>query len=499
MKDLIRPVLNRSWLHNLVMIGLCILFLIGCTWRLAGSYAPHQHPDEVIPVVLGSHLDHTLNTDWKQYPELQSFFGNSSQFNFSAYIISANLLLNLASAPNTSLDKANRLAGLRAISAILGLCLAFLSGALALRLGAERLAAAATAVLVILSPQLFMDSIYARPETFVACLSLLFVLTGLSPNQFTNSVLSGVIVGILSATKFYFLLVAPFLFWARWRDGLPAYGRISIGFAIGLIIGMPQAVVYPLHYLDGVQFLMNFYSAGWYPYSYLSDASLITRLSYRIIWTAQTTGAAAVLFSVVGLITIALRRDKTALILLSPFFLLFVYFWCASAFVERNVSQSLAVLYAVAGVGISTVILGAKRWTGLGIPIATAVVIALCAFVPYRVSANIFAQLVEGNAGDETRVRALEQAIEQNFKTKPVLIEWEQAPNACAPGAIAEIYIAGSKGPARWDPVVWTELVRVKSRFEEVLPSTLQTYISRTTVFLRCAEPGNPPSESPRG
>ena len=393
-------------------------------WRLHTVGFSYSHPDEAIAVRVGKALGMSLDTNWA-HVEMPGYLPPGNQYNFSAHIIASTALLKLAEiSSGTSLDDGQRLAALRAISLSLGILLVGLTAALAWRLGADPVAALAAAALVALSPQLFMDSLYARPEVFVSCLSIAFVFAALSPNQNINRIVAGLICGVLFATKVTFIVLVPFLYWAvltsspshfSLRASLKDAFKICCSFLVGAFVGMPQAFLHPADYIDGVRFLSNHYATSHWPHGLGASASLLARFEYGITWVAQTWGVLPVLLASLGVAVLYFTGNRRAAILIAPFLLTFLYFCSSPVFFERNFSQSLVVIAALFAVGITYLM---KRFASRLGSIPTNILVALVFLVslwgPLQIGGTVFKAL-QSAGSRESEIVALRNRIRSEF------------------------------------------------------------------------------------
>ncbi|HTZ35210.1 MAG TPA: hypothetical protein VMB84_04240 [Stellaceae bacterium] len=474
----------------LVAIAFAVAILVGAGWRIVGSALPHAHPDEPIVVGVGRQLDWSLDTNWRHAPGLPAPFGETDQYNFSAYILFANAAFDgAAAALGLPRDDAARLAALRAISLGLGLALIGMAGWLARRLGADRFGAAAAAALVALSPSLVMDSLYARPETFVCCLSVGFCLAASAPRRRWRSALAALLCGLLVATKISFLPLLPFLLIAAAPIGRRDGGAIAAGFVLGVCLGMPQAVLHPREFIAGAAFLARFYhDAGGYPHGLGPAAPWPSRLLYGAVWTRETWGLWPPLGAGLGAAALLRERRRREALLCLPFVLTMVYFWSEPLFFERNFSPSLVVLAALFGRGVCW--LRSRCETVASAPLPALVVgaaVAAALWTPALTSARVFDALA-GAGSRAHRVDAQAMALATRYGAPVARLGWGALPDDCRPGQLVEVFASGGVVP-RPLPPAWREVGRDKSLFENDIPSTLQAYLSRTVIWLRCAGP----------
>jgi hypothetical protein len=154
--------MRRSLFGTWVLLGLILAITLGL--RLSTLWTTYDHPDEVIALgVTSGVLNGTLDTNWAHH-DVGRF--NYPSFNFSAYHLS---LAAIDAVPSwfwgTSIER------LRLVSAaffIVSIGLTWLLGSCLSNDEVGLIAAAFTA----LSPQLFQDSLYARPETWLTAIFL---------------------------------------------------------------------------------------------------------------------------------------------------------------------------------------------------------------------------------------------------------------------------------------------------------------------------------------
>ncbi|WP_158543224.1 ArnT family glycosyltransferase [Dyella psychrodurans] len=306
----------------------------------------YNHSDEPIAVGVVSGLlqRHTVDTNWAHF-DLPAKF-HYAQFNFSSYYLALAFFCELA--------RDHSIKSMRLLSALLGALCVPLSFLLGKRLHSARTGFFA-ALMTAFSPQLFFDSLFARPDSFFALIYLIAILVAISsPRNGTRIFISSLLFGILAACKISALFVAPIplLLFLVNREASDRYWRMlalsAAGVIAGFAAGAPYALLNPVDFVNGVLFLMGRYASGGGPLG-LGDAPLYERLWYLAKFIIASIGPIAVLTSLY-----AYRRlSKEVLVIGSLSIISVLYLGSRGWFYERNFDHCLPVIYILAWIGIS--------------------------------------------------------------------------------------------------------------------------------------------------
>ena len=338
-----------------IVLFVAAIFLVTAALRFSALHLTYTHPDEpiAIGVVSGILKSGSLDTNWALY---DVGMHRRPQYNFSSYLL---MLAGLGLTYSKLVGALPDLQFLRAVSMAAGALLVpliFILGRWIYGRTAGLLAAALTAV----SPQLFQDSLYARPESIFTLLFLTALVISVAPlsRPELRLCVSSFIMGVLVATKISALTVAPLpllIFWlqegrVRWS---PAFS-CALGGALGFVAGVPYIVKNYDAYWQGIAHLLNAYhGVNLGGPTGLRHASLWDRIVYMAGFVFPTLGPAAILLFVWGSIFAAVRRNFIALALAVLALANLVYFGTMPKFIERNFSHVLPLLFLIAAGGFA--------------------------------------------------------------------------------------------------------------------------------------------------
>lgn len=373
----------------------------------------YTHPDEEIAraVVVSVLKNDDSDTNWARTDVGEPF--RYTEYNFSSYYLFAAAFERARG--NAVVDIEHQAGALRKhlrlLSAGLGAFCILLAGLLGWRVDGW-LCGLVTAALTACSVTLFQDSLYARPETFVTLLTLLFLLVLGTDRIHRGLVLTvaGFLLGVLIACKITFLIFFPFpLLLAPallstpkdgkpmeshlllWTSSLAAY-FVAIG--VGFAIGAPYALRYPWEYVEGLVPLMKQYENVPGPNG-LSTASMMARFANSFAYVTYTIGYPALLLALIGTIHTLWKRNTRLVLLIGAPLLSLLYFMQTKAFFERNFSQALPVLFLLAGLGLSVLVgfIRGPRLLRIG---AAVVIFGIAAIEPVSVMSKAIDPVLDG-------------------------------------------------------------------------------------------------------
>ncbi len=489
---------------TLVILAALSILAGGIRWHAA--QLDRRIPDEgIAQAVVTQVLDSgSLDTNWNRTYVENRFRYN--EYNFSSYYLAAaayERLTGMARA-DTHDGEASLLVHLRGLSVILGALCVLVAGLLGLRLSGAP-AAITAALLTACSPGLFQDSLYARPETFVTLLSLLWMLALTARGRYGSWALAsaGLLVGILIATKITFLLYLPFpLLLAsrmldrgddalsdndarhtRWSWAIGAYFNLV---AIGFALGAPYAVKLPVEYLQGVEALLNQYEGSLLSTGTQGFDGLLGRVTSNCAYLAYTIGYPALLLSACGVASLVSgKKAWQTLIFIAPLALL-LYFMRIVPLFERNFSQSLPVLFVLAGMGVGAVLARIHPMSRLQPAVAPLLIVA-ATLTPASVTAKILHPALDGSFQAEIDTET--HAIAGDNQTAVFDTEYYA-------GLFCGHYVYMLKQPGH-RAIIGSMLrqgfrivAQVQSPFDDA-SYTLQTYYAPTMIYLA------PPSVAP--
>jgi 4-amino-4-deoxy-L-arabinose transferase-like glycosyltransferase len=342
----VRPItLSSHVFSKYLYLAVIAIFLASLLSRLHFTGITFEHPDEPIAfgVVSGMLQQHTLDTNWLHFDVSKKF--HYAQFNFSSFHIFLTSLCWLIGTHTIS--------SMRVICAVLGALCIPVSFALGRRLhsnGAGLFAAFMTAI----SPQLFFDSLFARPDSFFTLLYLIALLVSIkNPRSLTRVFVCSMLFGVLTACKLSALLVAPIPL-ALFLINKDSYDRTKIvvalfvaGLLSGFLIGAPFALLDLKGYASGISYLLMVYSKGGGPTG-LRNASVFERLWYLLSYLAFSVGPVIV----VACAFIGRHASKNMIVTGAISVLSILYLGSSAFFYERNFDHCMPVVFILGWAGL---------------------------------------------------------------------------------------------------------------------------------------------------
>jgi len=354
--DKMKQVEEKTWpitlsphvLRKCLYLAVVVIFFASLLLRLHFTGIAFEHPDEPIAfgVVSGMLQQHTLNTNWLQFDVSKKF--HYAQFNFSSFHI---FLVSLCGLIGT-----HSISSMRMICAALGAFCVPVSFALGRRLhsdGAGLFAAFMTAI----SPQLFFDSLFARPESFFTLLYLIALLILIqNPRSLMRVFVVSALFGLLIACKVSALLVAPiplalFLINKNSHDRTMIVVALFVaGLLSGFLIGAPFALLDIKGFASGISYLLMTYSKGGGPAG-LQNASVFERLWYLLGYLAFSVGPVIV----VACAFIGRHASKNLIVIGAISTLSILYLGSRAFFYERNFDHCMPVVFILGWAGMCKV------------------------------------------------------------------------------------------------------------------------------------------------
>ncbi len=366
MDDVHRATRTGRLIAAVLILALSLAAVVSHWLVLEGAYL---QPDEEIARAVVSRVLVTGNSDtnWARTDVVSAFRYN--QFNFSSYYLAAAWVERGLGRMQADIDdQAVLRLHLRQQSCVLGGFVILLAGLLGLRLSAP-IAGVAAALLTAACVTLFQDSIYARPEAFVTLLTLLFAHVSISRSMGCGLMLiaTGLLVGILLATKVTFAALLPFPLMiltvrlartnrssvlSAW-PALLGYGLMyTVAVGAGFALGAPYAIAAPREYLQGIQTLLHEYGSGHWPHG-VPDASLPGRFSNGLRYLVYTLGVPCLLLALAALAWQFRRRNGLVMLAVAGPLLTLLFFLQTPVFFERNFSHALPILFVLCGMGLA--------------------------------------------------------------------------------------------------------------------------------------------------
>lgn len=353
--------LKQNWVSYISLFLCCAVYIF---FRLQAGNA-YTHPDEIISREVMRNIFDTghWDTNWA-LANLPPYF-KYDQYNFSSYILALTVMLKFIAPALMTLLKINTnfIIFLRVFSALFHVITILLTYAVGKSLFDSRRIGIFAAWLTAIFPLLFQDSLYGRPESFTAMLTLLLILLAAGqlrkpkPETLWFFVMGG-LIGFLIAAKITFLvlLALPCIVGFRHRNEklwfyIRLIGALGIGSGIGFVLGVPYVLSNWSSYLSGLAHLFSQYKGGQLPNG-LPDGTILERLVFTWCYFYAIGAGGFILLAVLGWLLLLKKRLYAHFFIVGLFFLVIVYFSTRPVFFERNFSFAIPVL----GICISFVI-----------------------------------------------------------------------------------------------------------------------------------------------
>ncbi len=373
------------------MLGVAIVVAMRA-WAIS---FPTLHFDHVIPleVIKGMRLRDDFNTDWA-LAELPSHF-KYAQLNFSSYLIAGRLWSGVLE--RIGINPSDTIEQLRLFSALCSVLVTCLLAAVSTKLGG-RIAGVAAFLLAAILPILVQDAIYARPETFLALLTTIFValLVLRSPDA---TLAAAFVFGVMLACKISSALLGPALALALLLGdektkilgpALIRRGVLSVTLAIaGFALGAPQALVDPAAFFGGIKALSAQYTSLHPPHGVI-DPNPVKSFLWSSAYMLSTWGPGVILVSAFGLYSVFRRDPRTGAILSLVVVPTFLLFMVTAVFFERNLSHVTPALCIAFGLGVARLV--ALR------PLVGSAVAVCSLLLPGILTTVLLVDVIPGNA-----------------------------------------------------------------------------------------------------
>lgn len=331
------------------MLFLCCAVYIFFRLEAGNTYG---QPDEVIPVMIIGNIFYTghWDTNWVLADLPQEF--KYDQYNFSSYIIISTVMVEFIHYV-LKMNDINLSISLRAFSALFQIITILLTYAVGKSLFDSRRIGILAAWLVATFPLLFQDSLYGRPESFTAMLTLLVVL--LVTRQFQKPKILGFfimggLIGFLIAAKITFLvlLALPCIIGFKHRNEkqwlyIWLIGALGMGLVVGFVLGVPYALSNWSSYISGLAHLFSQYKSAHRPHG-LPDGNIPERLVYTWHYLYAIGAGGFILLAVLGWLLLLKERLYAHFFIVGLFFLVVAYFSTRPVFFERNFSFAIPIL-----------------------------------------------------------------------------------------------------------------------------------------------------------
>lgn len=484
-----------------------LLLIFTLMIRLYNISSPNVvHPDEIIPVKVVERMYQTGDWDnnWAKADLPQSF--KYDQYNFSAYINTSFVFYSIVQVFST-LDPKDYLSNihiLRYFSAILGALGGVFVILIANTLWGQRVAFISL-FLYAVAPILVQDSHYARPDTFCTFLVLFVVFLMVKSNEdfsLRQAFFSSFLIGLLIATKVTMIFVSislvymVFKEWEKRNFEIKSLGQYIIisffGLFIGLIIGMPYAVVNINAYLHGIHMLSTQYSGKHPPHSPFNNDFLFN-FRMPILYISQTLGIISIIAFILATYNAILKRDYTIIFIFSmPVVFFYVYYGFQSVFFERNFSHLVPIFLILSSVGMVEL---TKIARNLKMRIIVMLVLVTLAVVPpLNIDYNIL--VYEWNDNSKEELARYEKELQNQYQASSIISTGLLSPNDIdkLKERISEKKViirvddyndsfTGNYLPQLIQRYDLVQITPKRGTFKNIVTSTLHAYISQNHTY----------------
>ncbi len=317
------------------------------------------YPDEQITRDITARIwnERAFDTNWRRAPEVARYYAGD-QFNFSSGILAAQPIAALASAASGGRYQVSDLPPLRLASSLYTVT-AFVFFFLAFRLLFGQASALLAAVLTATSTQLFLDSLYARPEGFmlacfaVALYALVRGITARMPWESAWLALTGQCCGLLIGSKaamkespnIYRLIDLADPFSAQAADLLVnTYGW-------RVVASEPSEIADLAAFFRGVSALLTQYSNHHAPFG-KPFSPVWDRLGYALNQIVAVHGVPHLVLAALGAILWFTSRPLVAAAVVTPAVAFIAFFSMGPVYFERNFSLYLPLVSALCAYAI---------------------------------------------------------------------------------------------------------------------------------------------------
>lgn len=507
------PVINQANQQGRIgrrVVGLLFLLvlILAVFVRYDSLHKKYSHPDEVIAVKVTDMLINqgTLDSNWAN-AELPNMF-KYPQYNFSGYLLVSAAVVAVMQC--LSID--NSLEVLRHFSMLLGLLMIGLTGYAGRRFFNPPTGMIA-ALFVAVNPLLFQDALYARPETFLTALFMMFfiLLNSESIKQRRRIIGAALLLGFMIGIKISMLVFLPMLFLSLTGHNQQLFNNISliryvkdclrllknellpavIALAVGFCLAVPYAIVNSSGFLNGVNFLRRQYGNGDFVHG-LVGGTILERIDYSLGYFLPTMGYLFLLLVLISGVFLVQRRQFHHLGQLLAVLLFFVVFSSYPTFFERNFSHLIpvfAIFAASALLSISNLLrrLFLRRFVFLALSL-------LLLLPSVHTSFKIYHYVLSGK---QTRAfEKIKTELQNQYQLPLKNFGWGYSyenvnNNLSSPcqAYLLLLYHAGNTASLEMikrleAEAKWQRIKQIDSYFTDVSPSTLHTYLSTTKVFL---------------
>jgi hypothetical protein len=386
LKDLFSTPQMSRWAPWVLLAAIVLIWL---ALRLPAGAFDYRHADEKIALgVVRGVLSGDFDTNWARHDVSRQF--RYDQYNFSSYYISLGVIGNAWRFFGIPFD----LDQMRLLSALFAAAAIAVAYAIGRRIGGD-VVGLAGALLTASSSQLFVDSLYARPDSFftLLCLIAMYLALLATDRRWSALALAYALIGFLIACKITALLLAPapaliFMLQSQQRSIKHFVGvgaACALALLVGAFLGAPYAFAHPDVFISGVEYLANQYENGRQGYY---DPTLAAAFWHLITYLGPTLGWLPLALALAGLILAALKQQRekswAGFILFAAAFLSLLYTGSRSTFYERNFSHTLPFLFLAAGLAIQYIALRMPvGWLRAAAPATLAIA---CFIQPFNVT-----------------------------------------------------------------------------------------------------------------
>ena len=467
---------SRNWLIPIFILAVILLIC------LRVNPSEMINIDEIIPLKVAESMQArgSLDPNWA-LADLPEYF-KYDQYNFYLYSIVSYFSIKVGNA-----FEVEPLSTLRYLNVFLQACAVMFVADTLRRLGSGIVAIVTAAIAFLVFPLVTQDATMARPESLIYLLAaVLGWLCAFQTRPLTIVALIGFVTALGIATKFnFFVFASPlFIFWLlRNREAVFEKFWLIMAVAtfagiVGIVLGMPYAIINFDSFTSGVKFLLDYYDGGHPPHS-RAEWSWISQSLWISAYFIVSAGVLILITLVGGSISLEGRRLE-AVFFFAPFLLFVLYFSTKTVFFERNFAQALPSLIVAFGLAVHALLQSLKN-RGLAIRAGLWLVIAVGIFQMAHWTLAI--NNVSTSRG------SLRAAYEQEYGLigfdSHYLIQDDLSRDGCGKFAILEFNDPQTRHNLETlKNSGFTQMGAYKSVFALMPTSTLHTYLDANIIYM---------------
>ncbi|HEY5078192.1 MAG TPA: hypothetical protein VII43_00030 [Opitutaceae bacterium] len=501
---------RKAWPRAAVLAALVVAG-VALRWCYLG--APSYHPDETYPVVLIERYRATGDLDMNLANAPIPGAQNTDQYAGSAYhrsVIAWDALVRHTVAWPREGSPDAVLIRTRAFSALMASLALAVFARLAWR-QAGFVAAAVAVALAAANPLLIQDAHFARPDSLLLLLTLLYLGLCSAPGAFSlrRAAALGLLLGVLVACKNTMGLLLPLPFLALAARG--SLRRESTGVlalyvgatALAFLAAEPESWLHTAKFLTGLHTLSAQYSQP-FPAQGPIDGGTTFGMAARYFYA--TLGAGTALLLAAGIASWVRRGARLALaVWIAPALAFALFFGSRTNFFERSYGTFLPGVFLAAGAGAAAVSTFRRSGAWFAAALAAMAVLPAASVTYVLVSASLSgrAEAIHQLYAHRLRLAAAPVPVINTWLCAPAQLEIclrlakdIDGPFILAVGDFGDEWTARSLRQLKAALPV-TQIAVIRGPFADLPMSSLQCYNGPTFRFLWIGAHAPPPLPVP--